>query len=102
MPRASGQRVKVLHLSDLHLDARYLVGAEANCSSSMCCRGDTSNSTASNGQIFSLSASAYGEFKCDTPYDLALAALQAVGPLTGTTGGRKMEIRWPGRYTPVI
>lgn len=33
-----------------------------------------------------LPASAYGAFKCDTPYDLALAALQAVGALTGGTG----------------
>lgn len=26
----------------------------------------------------------YGAYKCDTPYDLGLAALQAIAPLTGT------------------
>ncbi|KAJ5472716.1 hypothetical protein N7530_006717 [Penicillium desertorum] len=57
--KASGVRIKVLHLSDFHLDARPL-----------------------------LSASAYGSFLCDTPYDLGLAALQAAGPLTGTGKGK--------------
>lgn len=38
VPKASGKRVKVAHLSDFHLDPRYDVGGEANCSSSMCCR----------------------------------------------------------------
>jgi hypothetical protein len=40
-PKASGKRVKVLHLSDFHLDPRYLVASEANCSSSLCCRYST-------------------------------------------------------------
>lgn len=81
-PEASGQRVKVLHLSDLHLDPRYSVSSEANCSSGMCCRENEYN-FASQGQVL-LPASAYGAYKCDAPYDLALAALQAIGPLTGT------------------
>jgi len=37
-PKASGKRVKVLHLSDFHLDPRYEVASEANCSSNLCCR----------------------------------------------------------------
>lgn len=89
VPGASGQRVKVLHLSDVHLDARYLVHAEANCSSSMCCRVDQ-HSAVSPDQVV-LPASLYGAYTCDSPYDLVLAALQAVGPLTGTgtgTGGK--------------
>ncbi|KAJ9224670.1 hypothetical protein DTO169E5_2752 [Paecilomyces variotii] len=89
VPKASGERVKVLHMSDLHLDARYSVGAEANCSSSLCCRANNPN-TASRDQVL-LSASPYGEFKCDSPYDLALAVLQAVGPLTGTGKGKGQE-----------
>ncbi|EAT84103.1 hypothetical protein SNOG_08935 [Parastagonospora nodorum SN15] len=36
------------------------------------------------GQV-SLPANPYGNYKCDSPYDLGLAALQAVGPLTGTS-----------------
>lgn len=34
----------------------------------------------------------YGAFECDTPYDLGLAALQAVGPLTGT--GKHDPLAW--------
>jgi hypothetical protein len=44
-PKPSGNRVKVLHLSDFHLDPRYLVGSEANCSSGLCCRYSTTAPT---------------------------------------------------------
>ncbi|KAJ5103979.1 hypothetical protein N7532_004508 [Penicillium argentinense] len=81
VPKASGKRIKVLHMSDLHLDARFSVNSEANCLSYLCCRSGNHNK--STPEIL-LPASPYGSFKCDTPYDLALAALQAVGPLTGT------------------
>ncbi|KAJ4357130.1 uncharacterized protein N0V89_001705 [Didymosphaeria variabile] len=85
VPKASGRRVKVLHMSDFHLDPRYKVGAEASCASSLCCRANNPNPT-SNGTI-TLPAALYGSFQCDTPYDLGTAALQAVGPLTGTSKG---------------
>lgn len=59
-PKASGKFVKVLHLSDFHLDARYEVASEANCTSSMCCRYSApSNSTP---QIL-LPAPLYGAYK---------------------------------------
>ena len=82
-PAASGKRVKVLHLSDFHLDPRYSAESEANCSSSLCCRTNVANSALSLGQI-ALPAPLYGAYKCDTPYYLALATLQAISPLTGT------------------
>jgi hypothetical protein len=85
-PKASGERVKVLHLSDFHLDARYAVNSEANCSSNLCCRSDNYNDLSEDETL--ISASAYGSFLCDTPYDLGLAALQAIGPLTGTGKGK--------------
>ncbi|KAK3106735.1 hypothetical protein LTR53_018173, partial [Teratosphaeriaceae sp. CCFEE 6253] len=83
-PAASGKRVKVLHLSDFHLDPRYKVGSEGNCTSNLCCRSDADNSALPDGQI-SYPAPLYGAFECDTPYDLGLAALQAIAPLTGTS-----------------
>jgi hypothetical protein len=86
VPEASGKRVKVLHMSDFHLDPRYAVSSEANCTSGLCCRTDNFNDHSDHDKAL-LPASPYGYFKCDTPYDLALAALQAVGPLTGTTKG---------------
>ena len=90
-PKASGKRVKVLHMSDIHLDPRYAVSSEANCTSHLCCRANTPNPDF-NGSI-SIPASAYGSFACDSPYDLCLAALQAVGPLTGT-GGSNGSLGW--------
>jgi hypothetical protein len=44
-PKASGKRVKVLHLSDFHLDPRYQVASEANCTSNLCCRYSTTAPT---------------------------------------------------------
>ena len=89
VPKPSGKRVKVLHLSDFHLDPRYSVGSEGNCSSGLCCRANNPNSD--SPQVALLPAPAYGTFRCDTPYDLALAALDSVGPLTGTGKGKDAE-----------
>lgn len=65
-------------------DPRYKVGTEGNCTTSPCCRPNT---TASNGSIEAVDFAAplYGWYKCDSPYYLALAALQSIGPLTGTS-----------------
>ncbi|KAI6840131.1 sphingomyelin phosphodiesterase-like protein [Hortaea werneckii] len=83
-PNPSGERVRVLHMSDFHIDPRYKVGSEGNCTSGLCCRGNVENEHLSTGEI-SYPAPLYGYYQCDTPYDLGLAALQAVGPLTGTS-----------------
>lgn len=77
-PAASGKRVKVLHISDFHLDPRYQVASEANCSAGFCCRYSSSNATTL------VPAPLFGAYKCDTPYYLGLAALQSIGSLTGT------------------
>ena len=90
-PNASGERVRVLHLSDFHIDPRYSAGSEANCSAGFCCRNNLHSGLAT-GHI-SLPAPLYGSFKCDTPYYLALAVLQAIAPLTGTTED-KSQIAW--------
>ncbi|KAK3680633.1 Metallo-dependent phosphatase-like protein [Podospora appendiculata] len=83
-PHRSGKKAKVLHFSDLHLDTRYKAGSEANCTSSMCCR--YSAPPTSGVQVdFTYPAPLFGYYKCDSPFYLALAALQSVGPLTGTS-----------------
>lgn len=84
-PKASGERVKVLHLSDFHLDPRYSAASEANCTAGLCCRTNVHASGDVVGQV-TVPAPLYGSFKCDTPYYLGLAALQAIAPLTGTHG----------------
>ena len=84
-PEASGERVKVLHLSDFHLDPRYAVASEANCTAGLCCRTNVHASGLTLPQV-ELPAPLYGAYKCDTPYYLGLAALQSIAPLTGTSG----------------
>lgn len=79
-PKASGECVKVLHMSDFYLDPKYKVSSEANCSSRLCCR---SNNVPKTSQI-TFPAPAYNTLKCDTPYNLGLAASAAVGLLTST------------------
>ncbi|KAG1728628.1 sphingomyelin phosphodiesterase [Suillus paluster] len=67
----SGKLLKVLHLSDLHIDPRYANGAEANCTSGF-------------PQTPLLPAPRYGSFHCDSPYSLITSVLEAIPPLTGT------------------
>ncbi|PCH34030.1 Metallo-dependent phosphatase [Wolfiporia cocos MD-104 SS10] len=80
--KPTGQRLKVLHMSDLHIDARYTVGAEANCSAYLCCRPQSYNDHSPN--VTTQPAPRYGAYYCDAPYNLILAALEAVPVLTGT------------------
>ena len=82
-PAPCGKRVKVLHMSDFHLDPRYMVNSEATCTAGLCCRINTPNPTSPNKTL--LPAPLYGAYKCDTPYFLGAAALEAVAPLTGTS-----------------
>lgn len=78
----SGQLLKVLHLSDLHIDPRYANGAEANCTSGLCCRENAYNSLSPQTPL--VPASRYGSFHCDSPYSLITSVLEAIPPLTGT------------------
>ncbi|EMD32798.1 hypothetical protein CERSUDRAFT_161311 [Gelatoporia subvermispora B] len=80
--KPSGKLLKVLHLSDMHIDPRYATGAEANCSSGLCCRENAFNRASPQEPIFP--APRYGAYLCDTPYSLMLAAVQAIPVLTGT------------------
>ncbi|OTA22926.1 hypothetical protein BTJ68_14512, partial [Hortaea werneckii EXF-2000] len=65
-PKPSGERVKVLHMSDFHIDPRYKVGSEGNCTSGLCCRSNVENEDLSTGDI-SYPAPLYGYYQCDTP-----------------------------------
>lgn len=72
--------LKVLHFSDYHLDMRYVVGSEANCGGSLCCRvfPYTNVSTPIN-----LPASLFGNYQCDTPEASATSVFRAVPKVTG-------------------
>ncbi|KAI0654136.1 sphingomyelin phosphodiesterase [Cubamyces menziesii] len=80
--KASGQRLKILHLSDLHIDPRYANGAEATCTTRPCCRAGNVNAKSPNETIFP--APRFGTFTCDPPLSLIVSALSAIPVLTRT------------------
>lgn len=92
-PTKNGKdHLRVLHMSDIHVDPRFFVGGEAACTNGRCCRADAYNSTLSNGNFtqgtlpksnISEVANYWGNYKCDAPWSLALSALEAVTPLNG-------------------
>ena len=69
-------------MSDIHLDPRYDVGKEANCTGYLCCRPNV-HATGSPSTT-EIPAPLYGAYQCDSPYFLVTAALRAAHPLTGT------------------
>ncbi|KAI6111616.1 sphingomyelin phosphodiesterase [Pisolithus croceorrhizus] len=80
----SGERLKVLHVSDIHIDPRYATGYEANCTAYLCCRENVWNAASPDHVV--LPAPRYGSYLCDTPMSLMLAAMQAIPVLTETEG----------------
>lgn len=80
----SGERLKVLHISDIHIDPRYANGAEANCTSGQCCRANNVNVPDPNQVVFP--APRYGAFLCDAPLALVTSAFEAIPELSGTKG----------------
>ena len=78
-PEPSGKAIKVLHLSDWHLDPRYDIGSEANCSRYLCCRPYATNAELHTGaNNASVPASRFGSLLCDTPPDLALSSFKSM------------------------
>ncbi|KAG1762122.1 Metallo-dependent phosphatase-like protein [Suillus occidentalis] len=72
----SGQLLKVLHLSDMHIDP------QANWTTGLCCRENAYNSQSPNTPL--LPASRYGSFLCDSLFSLITSVLEVIPPLTGT------------------
>ncbi|WFD07205.1 hypothetical protein MVES1_002564 [Malassezia vespertilionis] len=86
-PKAD-KKLRALHASDFHVDARYLVGAEGACTSGQCCRSDSFNKTLWDKPVFeagtlprdniSEPASYYGYYHCDPPWSLIAAGMQGI------------------------
>ncbi|KAJ7111829.1 sphingomyelin phosphodiesterase [Mycena epipterygia] len=65
--------IRVVHLSDVHIDRMYTVGAEANCTKSICCRDfDDSPPTPT------VPAGPNGNAHCDSPVTLADSMLEEI------------------------
>ncbi|KAI0299797.1 Metallo-dependent phosphatase-like protein [Russula brevipes] len=73
----SGKRLKVLHLSDFHIDP------QANCTSGLCCRTNNHNTNSPNETVLP-AHDTVGSYGADSPFSLAAAVLEAIPVLAGT------------------
>ncbi|KAL0959864.1 hypothetical protein HGRIS_011537 [Hohenbuehelia grisea] len=79
LPRSTGKKpFQVVHMSDVHIDREYTVGADANCTKNICCR-IFADSPQNPGEP----AGPNGNPRCDSPPSLADSMLQAVANLDG-------------------
>ncbi|KAG5357767.1 putative sphingomyelin phosphodiesterase asm-3 [Yarrowia sp. B02] len=82
LPKSENKTFNVAHLSDLHIDLRYEIGAEANCTGGkMCCTPDEFNKGARKAGLKEaiVPAQKYGMYSCDVPTPMIDLTLQTVG-----------------------
>ncbi|KAJ9085652.1 hypothetical protein DSO57_1011801 [Entomophthora muscae] len=60
---------RVLHLTDIHFDTSYQVGAEADCNKPICCQKDSASAIKSP-------AREWGEYKCDANQKMLASLLK--------------------------
>lgn len=90
--------LRVLHISDLHLDGRYFVGGESDCTwgaTVACCRSNSANSTKFDGQFVKEplrddqivhKANYWGSLQCDVPWSLMMSSFETIQALGGDKG----------------
>jgi len=72
--QAEGRRLKVLHISDTHLDPYYAPGSLASCALPLCCRLTSAPQESGKKQRL---AGRWGDYgNCDAPEALLRSALQ--------------------------
>ncbi|KAL3856819.1 hypothetical protein ACJMK2_011534 [Sinanodonta woodiana] len=65
-PKEGSPRLRVLHLTDIHLDQLYIQGSNAQCGEPLCCRADDGPPAPDHD-----GAGKWGDYRgCDTPYTL--------------------------------
>lgn len=67
------KKIKILHISDVHLDYLYTVGTLADCNMPLCCREENGFTNDRNKM-----AKEWGSYKCDMPYKTFLNMLEFV------------------------
>ncbi|KAG0146390.1 hypothetical protein CROQUDRAFT_657362 [Cronartium quercuum f. sp. fusiforme G11] len=67
--------LRVIHLSDLHIDREYAIGADTVCKRNLCCRMDQPTNTPDKTHA---PAGPYGSHKCDSPASLYISMLRAL------------------------
>ena len=57
-----GESLKVLHITDIHIDLTYTEGSESQCGRPMCCSNTTGLASSPATE-----AGHWGDFSCDVP-----------------------------------
>ncbi|KAI4459677.1 sphingomyelin phosphodiesterase [Holotrichia oblita] len=71
-PEASGESLKILHLTDIHFDPEYKPGSNAVCEDPLCCRGGTPEKPEN-------AAGYWGDYHvCDMPWHSVLNLMDQV------------------------
>ncbi|KAG0288044.1 hypothetical protein BGZ98_004408, partial [Dissophora globulifera] len=73
VPAPSGRQVDVLHLSDWHVDDKYVTGSEGACNRPLCCR-----KYADSPLTPTRAASSWGDYNCDSPIKLGQDMLKYI------------------------
>ena len=71
----SAAPLRIVHLSDLHIDRAYISGSNWNCTKPICCRSYT---PADAPGVTDYAAGPFGSAKCDTPVTLEESLYAAV------------------------
>lgn len=81
--KSDNETFNVLHLSDIHLDLRYLPGQESDCDEYMCCTVESTNKKAMLAGFNSTlqAAQKLGSYHCDCPDTLVENSLKSMGAL---------------------
>lgn len=78
-PQSSGTTpIKIVHISDIHVDLSYETGASYNCTKNICCRPYT---TDDEPGVTDYPAGLYGNPECDSPVTLEESMYAAVQDL---------------------
>ncbi|KAF9469608.1 sphingomyelin phosphodiesterase [Collybia nuda] len=77
VPVARKRPFQVVHISDVHIDREYTVGADANCTKPICCRAFADEA----GKPVTVPALPNGNSKCDSPVSLADSMLDMVNEI---------------------
>ena len=81
-PAPSGLKpLKVVHISDTHVDHKYTVGTSYNCTKSICCRPYNATFDIGSDLAKLYPAEPYGEHYCDTPVDLEEAQYHGINEM---------------------